>query len=250
MKNSMEKKLILMREGGKILSYVRDSVAAAVKPGITFEELEALAQDLIAKKGARPSFPTVEGYHWATCISKNEGCCHGIPKNNVVEDGDIITIDVGVLYKGYHTDTSITVPAGQVSKEVLHFLEVGKRALANAIAQAKVGNTVYDISLATQQTIESEGYSCVYQLTGHGISKRLHEEPNIPCFADEPSKKDVLYEGQTIAIEPMYAMGNPRLKLGKDGWTYETADKSLTGMFEHTIYITRGKPEILTESLS
>ncbi len=250
MNGRTEKKLELMREGGAILARVRDGVVESIKPGVTFEELEALAQKLIKDEGALPSFPTVEGYHWATCITKNEGCCHGIPKGHTVEDKDLITVDVGVLYKGFHTDTSITVPVGKVSNDILHFLETGKKALENAIDKARVGNTVYDISKAIQDTVEAEGYSSVFQLTGHGISKNLHEEPNIPCFADEDSKKEKLYEGQTIAIEPMYAMGNPRLRLAKDGWTYETVDKSLTGMFEHTIFITGGKPEILTKSLS
>ncbi len=250
MNRRTEQKIEAMREGGAILAMVRDETAKAVKPGVTFEELEALAQKLIKEAGAKPSFPTVEGYHWATCITKNEGCCHGIPKNHTVEDLDIITIDVGVLYKGFHTDTSITVPVGNVSKEILHFLEVGKKALENAIDKARVGNSVYDISKAIQDTVEAEGFSPVFQLTGHGISRNLHEEPNIPCFADPSTKREKLYEGQTIAIEPMYAMGRAKLKLAQDGWTYETVDKSLTGMFEHTIFITGGRPEILTKSRS
>lgn len=248
MNKKTEHKLETMRKGGKILAMVRDTVAKAVKPGVTFEELEALAQKLIREAGAKPSFPTVEGYKWATCITKNEGCCHGIPKNGVVNTGDLITVDVGVLYEGFHTDTSITVPTGKLTKDIQTFLETGKKALEAGIAQAIPGNTVYDISSAIQQVIEGAGYSCVYQLTGHGIGRNLHEEPNIPDFADKRSRKDKLTEGQTIAIEPMYAMGDATLELGTDGWTYQTVDKSLTAMFEHTVFIAGGKPEILTKS--
>jgi len=248
LKQSDNERISAMREGGKILARVREEVVQTIKPGVSFEELEQTAQLWLKKLGAEPSFPTVEGYQWATCITKNEGCCHGIPKNGVVENGDIITVDTGALYKGYHTDTSITVCAGTCTKEILHFLEVGRQALKAAIARVLPGNTIYTVSQAMQDVIEKAGCRSVYQLTGHGIGKTLHMLPNIPCYADERSKKDVIQEGQTLAIEPMYAWGNPTLALGKDGWTYETVDKSLTGMFEHTVVAWKDGPEVLTDS--
>lgn len=245
-----ETKIAAMREGGKRLATVRLKVIEAVVPGVSFEHLEEIAQEWIKKLHATPSFPTVDGYKYATCITKNEGCCHGLPVGKVVEEGDLITVDVGLIFDGYHTDTSITVFAGNqeaINDETREFLETGKRALANAISKAKVGNSVYDISRAIEETIEGAGYGAVYQLTGHGVGKKLHEPPYIPCVAFKQDKRLLLTEGQTIAIEPMYSMGNPELVLGADGWVYETKDKSLTGMFEETVLITRSGPEILTK---
>ncbi|MEK7458402.1 MAG: type I methionyl aminopeptidase [Patescibacteria group bacterium] len=241
-------KIKAMRKGGKILAQVRDAVVAAVVPGVPFEKLEEIAQRELKRLGADPSFPTVEEYKWATCITKNEGCVHGIPVGKTVEFGDIITIDVGALYGGYHTDTSITVCAGECSKRVQRFVVTGVKAVDAAIAQVHAGATVYDLSLAMQSVVEGAGYRCVYQLTGHGVGKKLHMDPSIPCYADERSKKDVLYEGQTLAVEIMYTMGNPKLVLATDGWTYETEDRSLSGMHEHTVLVTKDGVEVLTAS--
>lgn len=240
-------KIAAMREGGKILGEVRETLLAAVKVGVTAEELEKLAQQLIKKHpGVTPSFQTVSGYDWATCIMKNEEVCHGIPRDKVVEDGDIVTIDVGVLYKGYHTDTTGTVAVGEVSQQVENFLASGKKALAAAIDQARAGNSVWDVSRAMQKVIEKAGYHMVFQLTGHTIGKHLHEEPYIPCVAQRRDKKVKLIEGQTIAIEPMYTLGNPYLVCEPDGWTYRTEDRSFAAMFEHTVLITNSEAEVLT----
>jgi len=246
---NLQDKITTMRTGGKILAQVRDAVVLAVKPGVPFEALEEIAQRELKRLGAEPSFPTVEGYNWATCITKNEGCVHGIPVGKTVEFGDIITIDVGALYGGYHTDTSITVCAGECSKRVQRFVETGVKAVDAAIAQVHAGATVYDLSLAMQSVVEGAGYRCVYQLTGHGVGKKLHMDPTIPCYADERSKKDILHEGQTLAVEIMYTMGNPKLVLAADGWTYETEDRSLSGMHEHTVLVTKDGVEILTASV-
>lgn len=250
MKSIDPDKISLMRESGARLSRVKNGLVAMIAPGVTFEEIEKKAQELIAKEDGTPSFMTFPGYRYATCLTKNEGCCHGLPIGKTAQAGDLITIDVGIVYKGWHTDTSITVYVGEEAKapaSVRTFLEVGRQALANGIAQARVGNSVYDISVAIQDTLEEAGYGAVYQLTGHGIGKSLHESPYIPDVAYPQDKKLKLYEGQTIAIEPMYAMGNPYLILGKDKWTYETKDKTLTGMFEETVLVTSGGPEILTK---
>jgi len=239
-------KITAMREGGKKLARVRDALAVYVKVGSTFEEIEAEAQRLIKAEGAVPSFSTVEGYDWATCLMRNEEMCHGIPQGKKVEDGDVIKIDVGLIWQGYHLDTTTTVVSGTSSPEKDEFLAVGKRSLEKAIGRATLGNTVYDISAAMQKVVERHGYSCVYQLCGHGIGKKLHDEPEIPCLAQRRDKKEKLYEGQTVAIEIMYAVGNAFLELAPDGWTYKTADNSLAGMFEETVLITKDGPEILT----
>lgn len=242
-----KKKIEAMREGGRILGQIREQLLATAAPGVSVEDLETLAQQLIQKHpGARASFQTVSGYKWATCIMKNEEVCHGIPQHKVIEDGDLVTIDVGILYKGYHTDTTGTVFVGKPSPEIRQFLETGKHALATAIDQARVGNTIWDVSHAMQKVIEKAGYHMVFQLTGHTIGKHLHEEPYIPCVAQRRDKKVKLVEGQTIAIEPMYAMGNSYLVCEPDGWTYRTEDRSLSAMFEHTVLVTSGEPEILT----
>ncbi|HAU99027.1 MAG: Methionine aminopeptidase [Microgenomates group bacterium GW2011_GWF2_45_18] len=235
-------------EAGKKLAIVRERALSAVAVGVSFEELEKIAQEEIKNQGAVPSFPTVGDYKWATCITKNEGCCHGIPRELVVEDGDIITIDVGLIWEGVHSDTASTVCAGSCSQKVQDFLETGKRSLANAIRTAKVGRSVYDIGLAMQEAIESRGCSAVYQLTGHGIGHKLHLEPNIPCFGDDRYKKIKIREGQLLAIEVMYAQGDPTLVLAEDGWTYQSADRSLTGMFEHTVLVGQYNTQILTIS--
>jgi methionyl aminopeptidase len=186
-------------------------VVAAVKPGVKFEELEAIAQAGLKKRGAQVSFATVADYKWATCITKNDGCCHGIPVGKTIEDGDLITIDVGALYQGYHSDTSYTLQAGKQTKDRQHFLEVGKASLEAALSRVTAGNSVISVSRAMQEVVEKAGYSAVYQLTGHGLGKKLHQSPNIPCYADERSKKILLEEDQLLAIEVMYTEGDPTL---------------------------------------
>src|SRR5690606_30189993 len=152
---------------------------AFTQVGTTFEAIEAEAQKLIKQTGATPSFSTVKGYDWATCIMKNDEMCHGIPQGKTVAAGDVIKIDVGLMWEGYHLDTTITFAVGEVSPEIKTFLEIGQRALTKAIDKARPGNSVYDISRAMQKVVEEHGYSAVYQLTGHGIGKKLHDEPEI-----------------------------------------------------------------------
>jgi methionyl aminopeptidase len=168
----------------KILTEVRD-VYYCGSSGVQFETLEEIAQTELKKRGATPSFAMVPGYHWATCITKNEGCVHGIPRNKAVEFGDVITIDVGAYFQGYHTDTSITVCAGACSKRVMRFIETGKKSVYAAIAKVHPGVSVFELSTAMQEVVEGAGYRSVYQLTGHGVGAKLHEDPSIPCYADE-----------------------------------------------------------------
>jgi methionyl aminopeptidase len=243
----MNQRIEAMREGGKRLAKVKEALVAFTHVGTTFEAIEAEANRLIKLEGATANFATVEDYHWATCIMKNDELCHGIPVGKKVEDGDVITIDVGLLYQGFHLDTSTTFLVGQSTRSKQEFLEVGRAALRKAIERVKPGISVYEISKAMEKTVSRAGYGAVYQLTGHGIGEELHMEPNIPCVAYERDKRIRLTEGQTVAIEIMYTAGDPELTLDDDGWTYRTKDGSLAGMFEETVLVTKNGFEILTK---
>jgi len=240
------KRIQAMRVGGKKLLVIKKALIDYTKPGLTFAQIEKQAQLLISQAKTKPSFSTVPGYSWATCITKNDGLCHGIPDQSVVNSGDVITIDVGLIQDGFHLDTSITFPVGPVSPQAIEFLSIGKKALSKAISRAQVGNSVYDVSRMMQKTVEERGYGAVYQLTGHGVGKELHMDPSIPCVAVKSDKRVLFKEGQTVAIEIMYTLGDPYLVLSSDGWTYQTQDGSLSGMFEETVLITANGPEILT----
>jgi methionyl aminopeptidase len=236
-----------MREGGAALAAIRNQLAKFTQIDMSFAQIEAEAQRLIQKAGMKPSFSTVPGYSWATCIMKNSEMCHGIPtRHKIVNDGDIITIDVGLINKGYHLDTTITFPVGDVDARVQAFLSVGKKSLAKAISRVKAGASVYEISQAMQHTVEKAGFDAVTQLTGHGVGEKLHMEPSIPCVAYRNDKKVILKPGQIIAVEIMYATGSAELTVDKDGWTYKTIDGSLAAMFEDTILVTEKGYEVLT----
>lgn len=240
-------KISSMTLGGAKLHRVRERLVSFTQPGMSFADIEAEAQRLIAAEKAVPSFSTVAGYHWATCIMKNEELCHGIPSaEKKVQEGDVITIDVGLIQDGYHLDTTTTFGVGEISEEQKHFLAIGKKALQKAINKAKPGASVYDVSAAMQRVVERAGFSVVYQLTGHGVGEELHMDPEIPCLAIKSTKQSILTEGQTIAIEIMYAAGNAYLVLDTDGWTYKTEDGSLAGMFEETVLITANGNQIVT----
>ncbi len=239
-------KISAMRAGGKILQQVRDQLVDYVQVGCTFAEIEAEAQRLLKAGGVKPSFSTVPGYHWATCIMKNEMLCHGIPGKQVVHVGDIITIDIGCINEGYHLDTTTSFAIGQVSPDITTFLSAGKQSLQKAIGTIGPGISIYDISFAMEKVIVRHGYSCVYQLTGHGVGEELHMEPSIPCIAQKSDKRILLKSGMTIAVEIMYAEDNAAVVLADDGWTYVTRDHSLSAMFEETVLVTDSGHEILT----
>lgn len=235
-----------MRQGGQVLGQIRDSLVLWTNVGTSFAEIEAEAQRQIKAAGMKPSFSTVPGYHWATCIMKNAALCHGIPNETVVADGDIITIDLGLINQGYHLDTTVTFGVGSITGEQQQFLEIGKAALRKAIARAKTGNTVYDIGSTIEKYLVKHECSAVYQLTGHGIGTELHMEPNIPCVGIGSDQLITLTKDQTIAVEVMYTAGEPHVTLAKDGWTYTTADGSLSGMFEETVLVTDRGGVVLT----
>jgi len=235
-----------MIEGGARLGKVKRELLDAVKAGVTPLEIDALADELITAGGDYPSFKTVRGYHHATCINTNDAVVHGIPTAEPFKPGDLVTIDVGLVHKGWHLDTSITTQVPPISNEVTKFLQTGRDAVETAIKQAIPGNSIYRVSQAMQQVIEAAGYNVIRDLTGHGVGKHLHEDPNIPCYADPRSKKDIIRPGMSLAIEVMYSMGDYRLKMGKDGWTLFTADGSLTAMFEESVFITETGHQVLT----
>lgn len=237
-----------MAEGGHILSEVVRETVDAIKPGISEKELDALAEKLILEKGAQPGFKKVEGYRNAICISTNDVVVHGIPTDYKIREGDVVGIDCGVFYKGFHTDMSETIAVETTDEKVRKFLDVGRRALHEAIKVACVGNRVGHISEAIQQIVEKEnGYSIVRSLVGHGVGRELHEEPEVPGFLSERTEDTPeLVEGMTLAVEVIYNMGGPDVIMDPDNWTIRSKDKSISGVFERTIEIRGDNPLILT----
>jgi len=240
------RELALMRRAGRIVARVLDRFREVVRPGITTAELEEVALQIIEREGGIPSFKGYRGYPAAICASINEEVVHGIPSpKRVLKEGDIVSLDVGAIYKGYHGDAAITLPVGAVNEEVQRLLEVTQGALHAGIAQAHPGNRLGDISAAIQRYVESRGFNVVREYTGHGIGQEMHEEPQIPNFGP-PNRGPRLRPGMTMALEPMVTAGDWRTRTLSDGWTVVTADGSLSAHFEHTIAITDGEPEILT----
>lgn len=246
-----KKEIEIMKEGGKKLSFVFGEVLQEIKPGIKLKELDKLAESLIVEQGGFPSFKTVKGYNWATCININEGVVHGVPNDYRIKEGDVVSLDIGMLYRGFHTDMARTVlvrnQKSKVKSQKSRFLGAGKKALRAAITVAKPGKRVGHISAAIEREIRKSGFSPVEALTGHGVGRKLHEEPQIPCFlAGKIEETPLLEQGITLAIEVIYTGGKPDLILEDNGWTIKTADNSLAGLFENTILITKKGPIILT----
>jgi methionyl aminopeptidase len=239
--------IAFMREGGKKLGTILEDLLVFSREGVVLMDIEKRACDLIDKAGATASFKTVPGYKWATCLNVNEVVVHGIPTQYVLKDDDILTIDIGLLYKGFHTDTAGTKIIGS-SKKNEKFLEIGELALDRGIEAARIGNRIGDISKVVQETIEGAGYSIVKSLVGHGIGRELHEEPQIPNYLRGAIENTLpLQVGMTIAIEPIYAEGKGDIVYeNTDGWTLATRDRSLTSVFEHTLAITANGPVVLT----
>ena len=239
--------LKIMEEGGKKLSFIKHSLMDMVDVGVKASDLEKLAVNLIEKTGGKASFKMVPGYSWATCINVNAGLVHGIPHKSIVfKKGDVVSGDMGLYYKGFHTDTSFTV-AISPSLEVKKFLNVGKKAFVAASLAAKPGNRIYDISEKMEDTITLFGYTPVRDLVGHGIGKDLHEAPAIPCFTERPREKSALIEpGMAIAIEVMYAMGGYLVITEKDGWTIGMEDGKISALFEDTVIVAQKGSRIIT----
>ena len=240
-----ESELELMRESGRITGIALKKVLENIKVGVAGLELDKIAEEEMKSQGAQSSFKTVEGYRWTTCITVNEQVVHGIPTTSILKEGDIVSIDLGALYKGWHTDAawSILVEDG---KEKRKFLSAGEEALWLGIKQAVDGNKIGDISEAIQKKVEGFGYSIVRSLVGHGVGKELHEDPEVPGYGRAGTGM-VLKSGMTIAIEVIYNMGKPEVLLDKDGWTIISADESLAGLFEMSIIVGKEKAKILTD---
>jgi methionyl aminopeptidase len=235
-----------MREAGRLVGEVLTELASMVAPGITTADLDAAAERRILDAGATPAFKGYHGYPSTICASVNDEVIHGIPsKTRVLEDGDIVSIDVGASMGGYFGDSAITVPVGRVSDGAAELLRVTEESLFKAIEQVRVGARVSDISHAVQQHVERHGFSVVREFVGHGIGQRMHEEPQVPNYG-EPGHGPRLAEGMVFAIEPMVNAGKASVKVLADGWTAMTRDGSLSAHFEHTVAVTDGEPWILT----
>jgi methionyl aminopeptidase len=241
-----QEEIRIIREGGKILASVIKNLEKITKPGITTMELDRAAEALILSFGAKPAFKNYEGFPYSLCASVNENIVHGFPSNYVLKDGDLLKLDLGVLYKGFNTDMAITVAVGKVSFEAKRLISITKKSLRLGIKKAKIGNTIGDIGNTVQRFVEGQGFGVVRDLCGHGIGKTVHEDPKIPNFGKRGAGEK-LVEGMVICIEPMVTIGDYNLKKSKDGYGYATKDDSLSAHFEHTIAITKSGPKILTE---
>jgi len=247
--------LDLMRESGRILASIISKMRIAAKPGITTKDLDKLARELVLFHDVKAAFLGYSGFPAVVCISMNDEVVHGVPSGDKLKEGDLLSIDMGVVYKGFYSDSAVTFPVlgnmsesewSQKNPEASKLLAVTKEALNVGIKNAKAGNHVGDISSEVQKVIERNNFGVVRVLVGHGIGRDLHEEPQVPNFG-EPGDGPELKTGMTIAIEPMVNVGSHEIELTKDGFTYKTKDGSLSAHFEHTVVITEDGPEILTQ---
>ncbi len=241
------RELELMAQGGTILAATIETLRAAVRPGISTGELDTIAEEFIrGHEGAVPAFKGLYGFPGSICASLNNEIVHGIPSpKRVLKDGDIVSLDVGVGYKGYFTDSATTVPVGTISPEAQRLLDVTQRALAAGIDAAVLGNHIGDIGAAVQGVVDESGFTVVRDLVGHGIGVEFHEEPQVPNYG-KAKRRERLSAGLTVAIEPMVNVGGPATKTLADRWTIVTLDGSLSAHFEHTVAITENGPRILT----
>ncbi len=240
-----EQEIDLIRQGSIILGKVHGILSKELKPGISTKELDILAEQYIKDCGALPSFKGINGYPFSICTSVNDEIVHGLPNKYKLKDGDIISIDCGVYYKGFHSDSAFTYPIGKVDEKVLDLIKVTEDSLNLAIENVRCGTRTGDIGNLIQTYIEKNGYSVIRELVGHGVGKSLHEEPEFPNYGKKGSGTK-LKNGMVFALEPMVSMGSKAISYGKDGWTVKTLDKSLASHFEHTIALINGKTEVLT----
>lgn len=235
-----------MREAGRILAKVHEELGAAIKPGISTMDIDRLGEKLIRGYGCIPSFKNYNGYPASICVSVNDEVVHGIPnKHHIIHEGDIVSLDAGVIWHGYHSDAARTHAVGKISPEAEKLIEVTKESFFRGIKYAKAGNHLDDISSAIQAYAESFGYGVVRDLVGHGIGQNLHEDPEVPNFSQK-RKGIKLMAGMTLAIEPMINAGRPDVVWMDDDWTVVTDDGTLSAHYENTILITEGEPEILS----
>jgi methionyl aminopeptidase len=238
-----------MAQGGAVLAAAREVLEKAVKPGISTLDLDRIAEDFIrSHPGAKPSFKGLYGFPGSICVSINNEIVHGIPsKKRVLREGDIVSIDIGVLFEGYHTDSATTVAVGAIPDESARLLDATRRALDAGVLEARAGNHIGDIGAAVQSVVAAAGFSVVKDLVGHGIGESFHEEPQVPNYG-KPQRGTRLVPGLTIAIEPMVNAGKPDTRTMPDKWTIVTVDGSRSAHFEHTVAITENGPRVLTAS--
>jgi len=238
--------IAVMRDAGRIVSEILDELEKAVAPGVTTWELDQLAEGLIHKKGAKPAFKGYLGFPCSLCASINYEVVHGIPsKKRKLAPGDLMKLDFGVVYRGYYGDAARTVPVGEVSAEARTLIETTRQSLSNAISAVINGNRIGDIGYAVQSFVETKGFAVVRDFVGHGIGKKLHEQPQVPNFG-EPGTGMKLRPGMVLAIEPMVNLGTHQVEILDDDWTAVTLDRKLSAHFEHTVVLTENGPEILT----
>jgi len=229
-----------MKEGGRRLKEVVRELRPQIKAGMTTAQIDKIAESLIVKKGGQPSFKKVRDYFWSTCLTVNEQIVHTPPSAKVLKTGDILTVDIGIYYKGFHTDYADTVAIGKIDVEIIKFLAKGKKTLDLAIKKLKIGNRLGQISQVIEKEITGAGYSIVKELTGHGIGRELHEDPYIPGFLDRTEKQTpTIKPGLVIAVEVIYSLGSGEMMHEtENNWSIRTSDSSLSACFEHTVAVT------------
>ncbi len=240
-----KKEINTIKEGGMILAEIMEKLRDQVQPGLRTEELERASKALIFNSKAEPAFLNYQGFPATLCASLNSQIVHAVPSSYALKEGDILSLDLGVKYKGYYTDMAITVGVGEIDFEERRLLKATRKSLKMAIQKAKVGNTFGDIGNTVQRHIESQGFSVIRDLCGHGIGKILHEDPQILNYGQR-GKGEEIKEGMVFCVEPMASMGDYRIKKGADGFSFETKDGSLSAHFEHTMAIINGKAVVLT----
>ena len=235
-----------MREAGKRLAHVHEKLKESIRPGVSTKEIDRVCEDLIRSCGCTPNFLHYQGYPASVCVSVNEEVVHGIPREDrILQEGDIVSLDTGLIYEGYHSDAARTYGVGRISEEAEKLIEVTRESFFQGIEEARAGRHLHDISNAIADYVISYGYGIVYELVGHGIGKNLHEPPEIPNFPQR--RRGVkLKAGMTLAIEPMINIGVGEVEWQDDGWTVVTADHKLSAHYENTVLVTDGRPEILT----
>ena len=240
-----ERELESMRQACKITAAARALAGEMVRPGVSTKAIDQAVYDYIVSQGAKPSFLNYNGFPASACISVNATVIHGIPGGYILQEGDIVSIDVGAFYKGFHGDCAATFACGAISTEAQRLIDVTKQSFFEGMKFATPGRRVQDISHAIQTYVESNGFSVVRSFVGHGVGRQLHEEPEVPNFGN-PGRGPRLIPGMTIAVEPMVNVGTHEVRILKDGWTVLTADGKLSAHYENTVLITDGEPEILT----
>jgi methionyl aminopeptidase len=249
-----EKEIATMRQAGKIVAEVLRILAEQMKPGMKTKEMDTIAVKELKRMGGESNFKGYHGYPATICVSVNDEIVHGIPGDRVLKDGDIVSLDFGAIFQGYHGDAAITVPIGEISPEARRLIDTTRDTLIIGIEAARAGAKLGDVSAAIQNFAESKGYSLVREYTGHGIGRKMHEDPQIPNtthapYGLQPGTGPVLKKGMTLALEPMLNIGGWQTRVADDQWTVLTADGSLSAHFEHTIAIDDNEPEVLTRGI-